>query len=119
MKKTVVLITLLSTLICTEACAKFKMVASCSYETRTGMSQDYDFIVDFLTGIELNKETKTSSYKPYSNYAVIRFNDDKCAIIKIKEFVITKDGIFLPDNLKLHRTLSGYDQDNAFWKIRW
>lgn len=54
-----------------------------AYETRAGMSKWYQLNVSFASGQELNKATGTFNYDFISNYALIFFDQDNVAILKI------------------------------------
>jgi hypothetical protein len=53
-----------------------------SYSTNYGWSTEYTMGVEFLTGTQLNRATRTYSYSSYDCYALIWFGKGEVAILK-------------------------------------
>jgi hypothetical protein len=58
-----------------------------SYETEYGWSREVVVEVEFLTGRQLNRATRSYTYDIYANYALIWFSQDDVAILKCEEFL--------------------------------
>jgi hypothetical protein len=56
--------------------------------------------VTFETGRELNKKTRSFDYQPFSNYALIWFDQDEVAIIEIDSFIVGMGAEFTHETFK-------------------
>ena len=70
-----------------------------SYETRDGWSEEYKREVEFLTGEELNKATRSFKYDMLSHYALVWFAKDEVAILKLEELLYVR-GEFKNEDFK-------------------
>jgi len=67
------------------AVRRFCLVA---YQTNRGWSEEFRVEVTFLTGQELNQATRTFEYGLFDKYALIWFEKDEVAILKIEDIMV-------------------------------
>jgi hypothetical protein len=94
MKRLSVAVVLAIVILVPTAEAAVRRICLVAYETRTGYSAEYKLEVQFSTGQELNKATKSFNYDSFSNYALIWFGKGEVAILEIKDMVINVDEEF-------------------------
>ena len=98
--------------------------AHISYETESGFSDYYYRDIELITGIELNRATRSRDYSSSSDYAVIWFSDDQVAIVELETVrfsSLTNNRInsnILSSVLSIRgRNHTGTDQSGVAWKI--
>lgn len=89
-------------------------------KSRAGWSQWVERkSIQFMTGHELNDRTRTFEYEPFSNYAVLWFDERQVAIVKINELLIT--GMRFEKNALAtylrFSELTGEDKQGRQWKF--
>lgn len=87
--------------------------AECRYKNSDGSwSKTYRLSVTFLSGQELNKATKSYTYRVGSLYIAAWFGGGQAAVIRTSNFasgeVKTVFGVLF----------TGYDQDGDLWEVR-
>ena len=76
--------------------AAVRRICKVSHETTTGWSQEYTLEVTFMAGQELNKATRSYQFSDFENYALIWFNKDQVAILKIEGVIFRFGSEFTP-----------------------
>lgn len=82
-----VLILLLLLILTTSAHAAVRRICAVSYQAEYGWSKEYQMEVTFIKGSELNQNTHSWQYSPYSNYALVWFDKGEVAILELTDFV--------------------------------
>ena len=78
--------------------------------------------VEFLTGRQLNRATRSYKFEAYSNYALIWFSQEEVAILKCKEFLLGVGDAFDNDafrKLFYLRETAEFDQVNSKYPRQW
>jgi hypothetical protein len=102
--------------------AYISRICKVSYETRDGWSSEYLMEVNFLTGRELNKATKSFDYSSFSNYVLLWFDEGEVAILELDDFLIGVGEEF--DNEDFQRlfqfqTTADFKQVNSLYERKW
>lgn len=110
------LISLVLILLSQTSYARFDAVCNVQYLTENGWSDEVLTEVSFVSGVELTP-------KQYSNevYAVVWFSNDNCAIIKLRDDVITIGKFKQKDFRSLYWLTKSYDgkQVNSEYERKW
>jgi len=91
------------------------------YETSDGWSKEYFMSVNFLTGKELNKATKTFKYNAFSTYAAIWFGEGEVALVEVDRPMIgigdTFDASDFSTQFRIISSVDGKDQQDKKWRL--
>lgn len=68
--------------------AEIRRLCKVYYETESGWDGGYTMEVTFVTGSELNRDTRSFNYSAFSNYCLVWFDKGEVAILKIDTFLI-------------------------------
>jgi hypothetical protein len=95
------------------------------YQTDYGWSQEYTMQVEFMTGSELNKATRSYSYDSYKKYCLLWFSNGGVAINEIKTYFLC--GLEFDDDafrnlFAFHfsiecEQINSHDDEVPVWKI--
>ncbi|MBT7826143.1 MAG: hypothetical protein HN600_06070 [Bacteroidetes bacterium] len=115
--KKIILILLVILVYTASVNAKYTQTCKVKYKKNYGWSDYYTVNVIFMSGMELNKATRTYNYESYSTYATIFWGKDEASVIKLSSYTgcgseVTKSCI---DNKVMN--LEGEDQDGRDWEI--
>ncbi len=119
----VVILIFIGILSASPSSAAVRRMCLVSYQTQYGWSDEHVVEVQFATGQELNKASKTYDYGMYEKYALIWFGEGKIAIIKLDSYVMAGrdlDGDEFERMFNYGRNVSGRQvngQDRQ-WKFR-
>ncbi|MSU62638.1 MAG: hypothetical protein EXS31_09605 [Pedosphaera sp.] len=99
--KTRILCFIVLVLFCTASSqAAVRRLCLVSYEKQIGYSDEVKVEVNFVTGKELNKATKSFDYDSFENYALVWFKEGEVAILKIDEIVLGVGAEFTNEDFK-------------------
>jgi len=116
MRKTT-LIFLLSLIFVLGANAKYTQTCKAKYKRDYGWSQYYSLDITFMSGVELNKATKTYKYNSYSTYAIIFWDKDEASIIKLSSYTGCGSEVKQSCITNKVTNLVGEDQQGKTWEI--
>jgi hypothetical protein len=68
--------------------AVIRRICRVQYATSYGWSQEYTMEVEFMTGAELNKATRSYSYDSYKKYCLLWFSSGGVAINQIEDYFL-------------------------------
>lgn len=97
--------------------ARYSEEARVRYVTSDGPSKWYTVEVNFLTGSELNKATRTQDYDFLEDYAIIFWGEDQASVILIEEPFMMCSVEFRKTCLPLLGKMKGSDQEGRVWEI--
>jgi hypothetical protein len=116
MKKT--LITILTIFfLCSAAEAKYTQTCKVKFKKNYDWSDYYTVEVTFMSGMELNRATKSFDYDGFSTYAIIFWDKDEATVIKISSF--TGCGTEVTQSCITNKVsnLEGEDQQGRGWEL--
>jgi hypothetical protein len=101
--------------------ASVSRTCAVQYKTSEGWSKEYFMSVNFVTGKELNKATKTFSYSIFSTYAAIWFGEGEVVLVEISRPMIgvgdSFDSSDFSNQFRLISSVEGKDQQDKQWRI--
>jgi len=109
------------------AAAEVRRICKVVYETQSGWSPEVAVEVTFLTGRELNRATKSSTYSVQSRYALIRFVNGQVAILESTGALLGVDEAFDSDDFvrmfrqlgeQTFRQVNETSGNQKLWKIK-
>lgn len=98
------------------ASAEYVQTSKVRYSVNHVQSQWYTVEVTFLTGMELNRATRTFGYDGFSKYAVIFWGEGQASVIKIGSMMFCS-GDFSRSCLPSFGNIEGEDQQGDAWEI--
>lgn len=121
MKKTIIFITLI--LFIFTCNASIKRICHVQYQNNGSWSQIYQMEVTFLTGLELNQATSSSTFSNESIYGILWFSNGGCAILKIAISMVVYNNYNFSEqdfkNMYLSYTSHTATQINSEIPIKW
>lgn len=97
--------------------ARIEIPAKVRYATSRGPSEWHSMQVQFVTGGELNRATRSIDYDALGHYALIWFGEGQVAIIKIQETLFGCSREFSVECLPRIGNMNGPDQQGRLWEI--
>ena len=96
---------------------QYTQTCNVKYKKNYGWSDYYNVDVTFISGTELNRETRSFNYDGFSTYAIIFWDNDEVSAIKISSF--TGCGTKVKQSCITNKVtnLEGEDQEGRGWEI--
>ncbi len=86
------------------------------YQTQDGWSKTYEVECNYMSGLELNQQTKTAAYNSFNIYTVVYWSENQTTIIKLSNY--TSCGSTAKARCaKSFMNLDGLDQEGRNWKV--
>ena len=101
---------------------RLRRLCKVSYETQYGWSPEITLEVQFLTGRQLNRATRSYNYDLFGNYALIWFENDEVAVLKSNEFLFGVGEDFDNEDFRRmfqFRQAAEFEQVNATHSRKW
>jgi hypothetical protein len=117
-KYSLILVFILYGLTCS---AKYSRTCMVKYETSSGWSKTYELVVNFYSGTELNKLTKSYNYSTYETYALIWWDEESVSTIKLDRNICMYSDIcgYKEFSTEYYSSSEGEDLKGVNWKICW
>jgi hypothetical protein len=97
--------------------AKYTQTCKVKYKANYGWSDYYTVDVNFLSGYELNKATKSWDYSSYSTYAVVFWGDGEASVIELSSYTGCGREVTQRCITNKYSNLEGEDQQGRGWEV--
>jgi hypothetical protein len=97
--------------------AKYTQTCKVKYKKNYGWSEYYTVDVNFMSGTELNRATRSYSYDSFSTYAVIFWDKDEVTMVKISSYLSCGNEVSQRCISNAITSLEGEDQQGRGWEI--
>jgi len=97
-------------------------ICKVSYETEDGWSDEVPTEVQFVTGTQLNRATRSYDYSMFSSYALIWFARGQVAILECKETLLGVGSDFKNSDFRrlfLFSETAEFEQVNSDYPRKW
>lgn len=97
--------------------AKYTQTCRVKYKKNYGWSSYYTVDVTFMSGIELNRATKTYNYTSYSTYAIIFWDKGEASVIEISSYIGCGSEVKQSCISNRVTNMTGEDREGRGWEI--